>query len=107
MATGSTKKHKKRAASLPDLDQAKSAVLNTLTSADAQRGYGHAIDEFIDWYCSEPRLSFNRAVVVRYRMYLEQRKLAQAQSTCVSMLSADLRMRVSNTDYSVRISPPE
>ena len=27
---------------LPDLDQAKSAVLNSLTSADAQRGYRHA-----------------------------------------------------------------
>ena len=45
---------------LPDLDQAKSAVLNSLTSADAQRGYRHAINEFVDWYCSEPRLSFNR-----------------------------------------------
>ena len=22
-------------------------------------GYRHAIDEFVDWYCSEPRLSFN------------------------------------------------
>ena len=39
---------------LPDLDQAKSAVLNSLTSADAQRGYRHAIDEFVDWYCSVP-----------------------------------------------------
>ena len=39
---------------LPDLDQAKSAVLNSLTSADAQRGYRHAIDEFVEWYCSEP-----------------------------------------------------
>jgi hypothetical protein len=33
---------------LPDLDQAKSAVLNSLTSVDAQRGYRHAIDEFVD-----------------------------------------------------------
>jgi hypothetical protein len=30
---------------LPDLDQAKSAVLNSLTSSDAQRGYRHAIDD--------------------------------------------------------------
>jgi len=30
---------------LPDLDQAKSAVLNSLSSSDAQRGYRHAIDE--------------------------------------------------------------
>jgi hypothetical protein len=28
------------------------------------------------WYCSEPRLAFNRIVVVRYRMYLESRGLA-------------------------------
>jgi site-specific recombinase XerD len=61
---------------LPDLDQAKSAVLNSLTSADAQRGYRHAIDEFVEWYCSEPRLSFNRTVVLRYRIDLESRKLA-------------------------------
>src|SRR5246127_5951438 len=61
---------------LPDLDQAKSAVLNSLTSADAQRGYRHAIDEFVEWYCSEPRLSFSRTVVLRYRIHLESRKLA-------------------------------
>src|SRR5437868_11120227 len=61
---------------LPDLDQAKSAVLNSLTSAEAQRGYRHAIDEFVEWYCSEPRLSFNRTVVLPYRIHLESRKLA-------------------------------
>ena len=61
---------------LPDLDQAKSAVLNSLTSADAQRGYRHAIDEFVEWYCSEPRLSFSRTVVLRYRIHLESRHLA-------------------------------
>ena len=36
----------------PILNQAKSAVLNSLTSVDAQRGYRHAIDEFVRWYCS-------------------------------------------------------
>ena len=61
---------------LPDLDQAKSAVLNSLTSADAQRGYRYAIDEFVEWYCSEPRLSFNPTVVLRYRIHLEGRRLA-------------------------------
>jgi len=35
---------------LPDLEAAKSAVLNSLSSPDAQRGYRHAIDEFVDWY---------------------------------------------------------
>jgi hypothetical protein len=61
---------------LPDLDQAKSAVLNSLSSIDAQRAYRHAIEEFIDWYCSEPRLSFNKTVVLRYRIHLESRHLA-------------------------------
>jgi hypothetical protein len=47
---------------LPDLDHAKSAVLNSLPSKESQRGYRHSIEEFIAWYCSEPRLSFNKAV---------------------------------------------
>src|SRR6202043_4129998 len=63
---------------LPDLEHAKAAVLNSLTSLDAQRGYRHAIDEFVDWYCSEPRLALNRIVVLRYRSHLESRKLAPA-----------------------------
>jgi len=61
---------------LPDLEHAKAAVLNSLTSLDAQRGYRHAIDEFVDWYCSEPRSALNRIVVLRYRAHLESRQLA-------------------------------
>lgn len=61
---------------LPDLDQSKAAVIGSLRSPESQRGYRHAINEFIDWYCSEPRLSFNRTVVLRYRMQLESRNLA-------------------------------
>ena len=34
---------------LPDLEVAKSSVLNSLSCPDAQRGYRHAIDEFVDW----------------------------------------------------------
>ena len=62
---------------LPDLEHAKTAVLNSLTSPDAQRGYRHAIDEFVDWYCSEPRLVLNRTVVLRYRSHLESRSRAK------------------------------
>src|SRR6516164_7781363 len=61
---------------LPDLEHARAAVLNSLNSTDAKRGYRHAIDEFVDWYCSEPRLAFNRIVVLRYRSHLESRQLA-------------------------------
>ena len=54
------------------------AVLNSLTSASGQRTYDHAIREFVAWYCSEPRLAFNRTVVLRYRIHLEQRHYAPA-----------------------------
>jgi len=68
----------KRVLALPDLEQAKAAVLNSLTSASGQRTYDHAITEFVAWYCSEPRLTFNRTVVLRYRIHLEQRQYAPA-----------------------------
>lgn len=61
---------------LPDLEQAKAAVLASLRSPESQRSYRHAIDEFVFWYCSEPRLSFNKTVVTRYRIHLEDRQLA-------------------------------
>ncbi len=61
---------------LPDLDQSKAVVIGSLRSPESQRGYRHAIDEFIEWYCSEPRLSFNRNVILRYRIHLESRNLA-------------------------------
>jgi hypothetical protein len=44
----------------------------------AKRTYDHAIRQFVGWYCSEPRFAFNRAVVLRYRIYLEQRHYAPA-----------------------------
>jgi len=53
-------------------------VLNTLTSKTGQRTYDHAITEFVEWYCSEPRLAFNRTVVLRYRISLEQKQYAPA-----------------------------
>jgi hypothetical protein len=62
---------------LPDLDQAKGAVLSSLRSPQSQRGYRHTIDEFITWYCSEPRPSFNKTVARRDRIHLEDRQLAQ------------------------------
>ena len=68
--------YRRRALRLPDLDHCKLAVLNSLGSASSRRVYEYAIDQFIAWYCSEPRLAFNRIVVVRYRMYLESRGLA-------------------------------
>ena len=68
--------YRRRVLRLPDLDHCKRAVLNSLGSPASRRVYEFAIDQFIAWYCSEPRLAFNRIVVVRYRMYLESRGLA-------------------------------
>ena len=37
---------------LPDLDQTKSAVLNSLSSPCSRRNYKFAMEQFIAWYCS-------------------------------------------------------
>jgi integrase len=63
---------------LPDLDHSKNSVLQSLGSTASKRTYGAAIEDFITWYCSEPRLAFGRTVVLRYRFELESRRLAPA-----------------------------
>jgi site-specific recombinase XerD len=68
--------YRRRTLRLPDLDHSKLAVLNSLGSPGSRRVYEYALDQFIAWYCSEPRLAFNRIVVTRYRMHLESRGLA-------------------------------
>jgi hypothetical protein len=49
---------------LPDLDHTKTAVLNGLSSPHSRRNYKFAMEQFITWYCSEPRLALNRVVVL-------------------------------------------
>jgi integrase len=66
----------KHVLALTDLEQSKAAVLNSLTSRSGQRSYERAINDFVEWYCSESRLSLNRTVVLRYRIYLEQKPYA-------------------------------
>jgi site-specific recombinase XerC len=63
---------------VPELEQSKTAVLDLLASAHSRRSYKHAIEKFIAWYCSEPRLGFNRSAVVRHRSFLEGLSLAAA-----------------------------
>ena len=78
MSRKQSKPAPKRVLRLPDLDFAKSAVLNTLRSSESKRSYRFAIDDFVAWYCSEPRLSFNKTVVLRYRLELEARRLSSS-----------------------------
>ena len=82
------KRPPKRILALPDLEQSKAAVLNTLTSKSGQRSYDRAITDFVDWYCSEPRLAFNRTVVLRYRISLEQKQYA---ATTINLRLAAVR----------------
>ncbi len=70
------RKSPKSVLELPELDHAETEVLNSLGSVGSQRTYRHAMDRFIEWYCSEPRLAFNRTVVMRYRIHLEQKQYA-------------------------------
>ena len=82
------KRQPKRVLALPDLEQSKAAVLNSLTSKSGQRKYDRAITDFVEWYCSEPRLAFNRTVVLPHRIYLEQRPYA---ATTISLRLAAVR----------------
>ena len=54
------------------------------------------MEEFIGWYCSEPRLSFSRTVVLRYRFFLEQKNLAP--STINVRLAAVRRLAYEASD---------
>jgi hypothetical protein len=63
---------------IPELEQSKTAALNTLASQHSRRSYEYAVSRFITWYCSEPRLTFNRSVVVSYRSFLERLPLSAA-----------------------------
>jgi hypothetical protein len=46
------------ASTVPELEQSKKAVLDALVSVYSRRAYKHAIEAFISWYCSEPRLGY-------------------------------------------------
>lgn len=89
-------KRPKSVLKLPDLDYSKSAVLNSLPSLNSRRSYEHAIRDFIEWYCSEPRLAFNKTVVTRYRIALEQ--LSYAPSTINLRLAAVRRLAYEASD---------
>jgi integrase len=81
---------------LPDLDHAKSAVLNSLSSSHSRRNYKFAMEQFITWYCSEPRLALNRTVVLRFRLYLEF--LGLAAGTVNQRLAAVRRLAYEAAD---------
>ena len=88
---------------LPDLEHVKSAVLVSLRSPESQRSYRRSIDDFVGWYCSEPRLSFNKTVVTRYRIHLEDSLLAPGTINVSLPPSDDSPMRRRTPDCLARI----
>lgn len=68
----------------------------------SQRSYDHAIREFIEWYCSEPRLAFNKTVVTRYRISLEQAHFA---SSTINLRLAAVRRLAYEASDSGLLSP--
>jgi hypothetical protein len=93
-----TRKHvvRKTVLRLPDLDHAKTSVLNSLSSLRSRRNYKFAMEQFIDWYCSEPRLALNRTVVLRFRLHLES--LGLAAGTINQRLAAVRRLAYEAAD---------
>jgi site-specific recombinase XerD len=81
---------------LPDLDHSKNSVLSSLSSPNSRRNYRFAMEQFITWYCSEPRLALNRAVVLRFRLYLES--LGLAAGTINQRLAAVRRLAYEAAD---------
>jgi site-specific recombinase XerD len=73
---------------LPNLEQSKSAVLNSLTSPRSQRPMIMRSENSSNGIVRKPRLAFNKTVVTRYRISLEQQHYA---STTISLRLAAVR----------------
>jgi hypothetical protein len=87
---------------LPDLEHAKAAVLNSLNSTDAKRGYRHAIDEFVELFGTALGLQQDRCLALPLSSRIPStrpgtinlrlgavRRLAYEAADC-GLLSADL-----------------
>lgn len=65
----------------------------TMRSPESQRSHRHVIDEFVAWCCSEPRLSFDKTVVPRYRIHLADRRAGDGNHECEARLRAQAGRR--------------
>src|ERR1700722_2219279 len=88
---------------LPDLEVAKTAVIKYPFLPRCSARLSHAIDEFVEWYCSEPRLSFSKTVALRYRMHLESRHLAPGTINFVSAPCVASHMKLQTVVFSAQI----
>jgi predicted component of type VI protein secretion system len=93
MAKSKRKRTPESVLNLPDLEQSRSAVLNSLTSPSSQRTYDHAIREFIERYCSEPRLAFKNTVVNQQAKTVEPSIRGSYVKTSVHTISSQVQCR--------------
>jgi hypothetical protein len=59
----------------------KAVVLDSVSSPITRRIYRLGLDEFIAWYCQEPRPGFAEATVNAWRVALEARGLGSVSMT--------------------------
>ena len=95
-----------RTLALPNLEQTKSAILNSLTSKSGQRTYDHAINEFVDWYCLEPRLASIVRLFFDTESTWNSAALLRQPSTCDWLQSGVWHTRQLIPACSVQDSPP-
>lgn len=74
----------------------KGLVLDSVSSPHTRRVYNLALDEFINWYRSEPQPGFSKATVTAWRASLEARRLGS--SSINIRLSAIRKLAVEASD---------
>ena len=70
-----------------DWRRLKALVLDSVSSPITRRVYNLGLDQFIEWFGTEPRPGFTKATVNAWRGALETRKLGPSRSTCGSQRS--------------------
>ncbi|MBV8828549.1 MAG: hypothetical protein JO108_04915 [Acidobacteriaceae bacterium] len=107
-------------AAVSHLEPYEAVLLNTSGSPQSQRAYGTAIDDFVAGYCSEPRITFNKTVVLRCRIQLaseasspgdnhfvfSSRAPARLRRTEIGSLSPDLAARIQRVKGAKRLGVP-
>jgi hypothetical protein len=82
--------HRKNKQTVESQDNTSAARLGTVEERSSElacggefpRVHGHAIVEFVGWYRSEPRLAFNRSVVLRYRFFPRTKEPGALDNKC-------------------------
>jgi len=79
------------------LDQIKALVIDGLTSPNSKTAYGHAIDEFLEWYQAQGNRGLTKATVNAYKAHLSETG-KYAPSTINLRLSAVRRLAAEAVD---------